>query len=558
MVAFESTHKTYLYETIVKDVFKQEELQELNKITQKDLAWIFDFKTLSLDKKFLTAFVSAFEDAFSDVESFQVCGMESGAIPFVSAIALLSPKCKNAFYIRKSSKKHDLAHLIEGKPAEGLPLIIVDDLINRGGTVQKQLAILKDVQQKPEAVFTILRFRDKEDYREAFGDSLRIESVFELNDFQSSLGLSNKHDKATKPLTKGAWEFAWRLKLSSSNPYYVVPKSGIVCDDEKIYVGTDTGYMYAVSRDKGEIVWGSKIDFGTMGKSIFSTPALYKDRLYFGAYDGNLYCLDTSTGKRVWVFMDGDWIGSSPCVSADGKVVYVGLEFGLINKRGGVAAVGATTGRALWTYYEMSGLTHASPAVSIKLGVVVCGCNDNFIYCLDRKSGKLKWKFETKGEVKYSSVFDEKRRIVIVASMDGNVYCLSTDTGDVYAIFSAVGAFYSTPFLHQDCVFIGSLDKWVYCFSLKIKEMIWKFETKGRIFASPVVYKNSLFIGSNDGRLYEIDTVRGEAISAIQLSDRIVNRVVVSEEKGAKVIYIGTHGCELYKYIENKNGGVKE
>lgn len=544
--------KKNIYTEIVNSAFIKNGIFTVDSNVQsKNPMWVMNFKTLSTDKRFLESFVAIFEERFKDVSELQVCGMESGALPFIAALSLLSPRCKNAFYIRKSAKKSDLAKTIEGVIQKDLPIIIIDDILNSGNTVKKQTVVLEEQGFIPHAVFSILRFRESTYYEVLFSKKVYMESIFELNDFTRELKVNNFMPSKVDTPSYHRWESVWKVKLSKNNPYYVFPKSAPVIDDENIYVGADDGSVAALLLKTGDIVWQQRlVTFGENGKRIFSSLALSKGNLFFGAYDGNFYCLDVKTGKRNWVCMDADWIGSSPAVREDGNVVYIGLEFGLFKKNGGVVAVDVQSGKTLWQYYEMSGLTHASPAVSTALGVVICGCNDNFVYCLDQKTGKLLWKYETGGEVKYGAIFDEKKKMVIIGSMDGCVYCLSTITGEVVMKFSAQAGFYSNAVLYNDTIIIGSLDKNIYCFDMKTKTELWRVATRGRIFASPVVHKQSIFIGSNDGSLYEIDAKTGKVISLIQLSERIVNKVIIKEEKGERFIYIPTHACELYKFRE--------
>lgn len=544
--------KSYLRERIINKAFVKDEVGLLDEFTQRNMNWVMNFKSLSMDKLFLEAFVVLFDETFKEFNRVQVCGMESGALPFVTAIRLHSKICISAFYIRKSAKKSDLAKMVEGEILKDVPIIIIDDLINDGNTVKKQLTVLESLGFESSDLFSLLRFRENKDYESVFGKIFKVKSVFDLNDFTSELGVINKNNQTSHLPNFYAWEGLWKIKLSKHNPFIVVPKSAPVADEKYVYIGSDDGGMRAISKLDGKVIWEMKIPFGGGGKRIFSSPALYKDNIFFGGYDGTFYCLDAVTGKRRWLFMDADWIGSSPVVSPIGDAVYIGLEFGLFKKRGGVAAVDIKTGKLLWGYYDMTGLTHASPAISLKLNVVICGCNDNFIYCFDRKKGDLLWKFETQGEVKYAAVFDEKRKLVIIGSMDGGIYCIHTETGELYHLFETRGAFYSNPILFEDKVIIGNLDKKIYCFNLSKKKEVWAIETKGRVFASPVKHKESIFIGTNEGAVYELNVHTGKVISLIQLTERVVNKIIIEEEKGKRVLFVPTHACELYKFEENK------
>jgi outer membrane protein assembly factor BamB len=543
-----------LFTIIRTHVYKEDAVREISRNSRdKEIAWMFDFKSQALSKKFLEEYARCFWEVFGNEKKVQIGGMESGAIPLITGVSLFAPSNVQvqSFYIRKSRKKSDLANLIEGEIDPNVPIVLVDDILNKGRTTRKQLAILEERGYKVSAVFTCIRFYDVSAYQEFIDKGIKIVSIFELNDFSSVLPVKNKVEEENKsPVPHYVTEY--RLTLTNKpNLYLVLPKSGPVLKDDYIYMGVDDGTFYCITKQDGSIVWTYKVMFGSRGKRIFSTPVVYKDVVMFGAYDGNLYCLDRFTGKRRWVFTDADWIGSSPSVDEGRGIVFVGLEFGLIDKRGGVVAVDITSGKALWKNYTMTGLTHASPAFNKKHTMVVCGCNDNHVYAFNAKNGDILWKYETKGTLKYGALFDDSRNFAIIAGMDGGVYVLHMKDGSLYHRFEARFGFYATPVLVGDKIIIGSLDKLVYCYNLVTKKTDWTFETFGRIFASPAVHKKSVFIGSNDGRLYEIDIESGKNIAVVQFSERIVNRIVIDSgtDNGTHIqhLYVATHVGELYK-----------
>ncbi len=546
-----------LFNLIKENVYKTEEIQEVSRNSQEiPMSFIFDFKSQGLSKVFLEEYSKHFWETFQGdgYADIQIGGMETGAIPLIAGVSLFAPSTKNvsSFYIRKSRKKSDLANLVEGDVREGVPIVLVDDLINNGRTMRKQIAILEERGHKVNAIFTCLRFRDVSAYQDLIDKGIQVASIFELNDFSQVLPVKNLQSSKHKSEYAEKYTTISKLTLTNKpNLYMVVPKSGPVIADDYIYMGADDGNFFCVSTHTREVVWRYKVLFGTAGKRIFSTPVVYKDVVMFGAYDGNLYCLDRFTGERKWVFMDADWIGSSPCIDERKGVVFVGLEFGLFKKRGGVVAIDITSGKALWKNYTMEGLTHASPSYNRKTNSVVCGCNDTYMYAFNARTGDILWKHKTEGEVKYGAIFDDKRGAVIFGSMDGRVYVLSMKDGTSMYTFEARFGFYSTPVLYKDTVIIGSLDKRVYCFSLSSKETRWVFETAGRIFASPFLDGERVFIGSNDGRLYELNAETGTLVSSIQFTERIVNRIAIEHTKeGKRILYVPTHTGELYTVVE--------
>jgi outer membrane protein assembly factor BamB len=58
------------------------------------------------------------------------------------------------------------------------------------------------------------------------------------------------------------------------------------------------------------------------GNAVESSPAVADGYVYVGSWDGNVYCLDASTGVKVWNYTTGGLVESSPAVA--GGYVYVG------------------------------------------------------------------------------------------------------------------------------------------------------------------------------------------------------------------------------------------
>lgn len=542
---------------IIKDhVFKTTEIREISRNGSGiEKPWIFDFKNQSLSPIFLKEYARCFWEKISMefVGPIQIAGMEAGAIPLITGVSLLKPSEieVNCFYVRKSRKKSDLANIIEGNVLPGKPIILIDDILNSGSTMKKLITVIENCGGKVAAIFVCIRYRDLSAYHDFIEKGIYVYSIFELNDFKNVLPVENKTSSVT-PIPQDCYTIDYRLRLTKSPNFYLVnPKSGPVLADDHIYLGVDGGIFYAIDAESGKPAWTYSIPFGTLGKTIFSTPAIYKDNVLFGAYDGNFYCLDRATGKRRWVFLDADWIGSSPTVDPKNGIAFIGLEFGLLTKRGGLVAVNIASGNTKWKVYSIPGYVHASPAYFEKYDIVVVGSNDGHMYAFEASDGTLLWKYKCDGEIKYGATFDAQRDLVIFGTMNGGLYALQVKTGKLYHRFNAQFGFYATPAIHGDCVIIGSLDKRIYCFNLTTKEVSWIYETSGRVFASPLINGHSVFIGSNDGRLYELDTTTGTPLAIVQFTERIVNRIALKQlSDGRRVLYVGTHAGELYKLTE--------
>lgn len=548
------TPKEKLKSILESRIYDKTSLKQLSLPDSPTEWWIFNFKSAFFEKEIAKLIAELFWEMLPQhldkTKPFAIGGMESGAIPLVSALVLNSPPDVSAsgFFIRKSRKKTDLANIIEGEITEEAQVVIVDDILNRGSSFNKIHTVLEAENRRVSVYFSVVRYRDPSFYESKKSDGTTHITLFELNDFEKSLGLNNLVDETLfKP--KFTHDLMWGLQLGNPHPYYVIPKSAPLLFDGTIYQGVDDGTFYAIDSKTGETRWTYGILFGAHGKRIYSSPARYKEKIIFGAYDGNLYALNIKTGAKEWIFFDGDWIGSSPAVADDLGLVYIGLEFGLIRKKGGVVAVNAETGESVWTYYEMTGLTHASPAYSKAHKIVVCGCNNGKIYGFDAKTGTLRWEVQTDGEVKYSAVFDDQKGMVYIASMDGNVYALKIKTGEVVRKYATLAAIYANPVLYKNTLIVGSLDKNIYCWDTMTGKELWVHKTHGRIFASGLIHEDRLYIGSNDGWLRVIDPANGKLLGKIVLPERIVNKIQVKDS----VVYIPTHMCQLLAYTEKLN-----
>lgn len=524
--------------SIVENVF-------LRKIDRPDMDWIFDFRRVTLTPDFLNLYVSTFFEKFAN-KNIQVCGLESASISLISAIILESSKKDinlNGFFIRKSKKKHDLYKDIEGVPNSN-PIVIVDDILNTGTSILKQIKVLKENNLKVDTVFTILRFRDLDFYDFLSKENIKIVSLFELNDFKEELNIQNlKVKENLKPLQ---YKIEWKASFGKTAWKHVITKSQPVLNKGKLYFGTDSGLFYCIDAETGKTIWDYKVWFGSDEKMIFSSPIVYDGKVFFGAYDGNFYCLDANTGKKIWVYSDCDWVGSSPCVSIKNNFVYIGLEYGLWKKRGGVAALDINTGKEKWKDIHES-LTHCSPFVTDKNNLLFCGSNDGIVRIYNSISGDKLKEIITDGDIKMSFSENEEGTMVSFGSFDSFVYFVNTKSLEVVDKFKTFEPIYSNQVWEKEFVYITSLDKRLYKYDVKNKKLVWEFLTGARVFSSPILYGEFVYIGSNDGRMYRINKETGKITGYIQLSERIVNSPVFLDEKN---YFVKTFANEIYKISE--------
>lgn len=510
------------------------------KSESKEMRWLFDFRAIMLSPEFLEAYTEVFWQRYERDLPFQVAGLETAGIPLVTAIVMKGIERGtpvNGFFLRKSRKREGLMKIIEGTCTDER-VILVDDLINSGSTFNRQALVLADAGKPISDAFALVRFRAPAAYEELVQAGIRLHTIFSLDEFGCDLLSPDAPE-----VPKDSFETLWRVSYGKPSFEHVVAKSAPAIDDARIYIGSDDGIFSAFAQETGERLWSYEIGSHPQGKGIFSSPALHADHVYFGAYDGSVHALDAKTGAALWKFSEADWIGSSPSLAPDLGLLFIGLEFGLVGQRGGIAAVKLSTGERVWCA-RTPALTHGSPLYIRAERMVVIGSNDGVVYAYEATTGKELWHLATRGDVKYRPAYDEKRRLVLVTSFDGTVYAVRAQDGILAFVLPMAGPSYATCCIHDDTAYVASLDKHVYAIDLETGKERWAFQTRGRIFASPIMAEGSLWIGSNDGCLYELDPDRGALRSFFQTSERIVNAVCYNRK--TRRFFVPTVSNELY------------
>ncbi|MFA5352044.1 MAG: PQQ-binding-like beta-propeller repeat protein [Candidatus Gracilibacteria bacterium] len=536
-----STPKTRLFEIIsTKSVILGESGENIVSTKNVKSKWLLDLRRTFMDAEGLELSAQLFWRQMQRKFPFQVGGLEAGSVPLVAAILLEGRRqgfITNGFFIRKERKPHGRQQLIEGI-LDKHPIVVVDDLFNGGGTLNKVVVALAEMRRKVAEAFVIV------DYENPIGEKLLHEKKIKLNSIfaLSDLGLSKS---SPKPKQISKFEYGWRFAPLELGHFHVVPKSSPALDTEKIYFGSDASIFWALSQKTGKPVWSFQAGRDRQGKGIFSSPALHRGRVYFGSYDGNVYCLDTKSGKELWRFAEAEWVGSSPAIAADLGMLFIGLEHNVAGKKGSIVALDLETGKKVWDYTVKEWL-HGSPTYCCEKGLVAIGTNDSIFYLFRAKDGKKLWEFHTSGPIKYAPTFDLKRNSVIFGCHDGRVYILDLDSGKELWSIQTGDVIYSTPLIVGDRCFVTSTDKKLYILDLIKKKLLKEVRVAGRILATPVALGNKIYFGATDGRVYELDSRKLEITGSIQFPERITNAIRYSLKR--KTFYALTYDNQLFSF----------
>jgi len=120
----------------------------------------------------------------------QIGGLELGAVPVVTAVALVShlkayPVA--AFFVRKTVKEHGARELINGYLTDGSETLIIDDVTTTGGSILKAVAA---VAEKKCVVRKALSIVDREEgaTEELARSGIQLFSILRKSDFADGIG----------------------------------------------------------------------------------------------------------------------------------------------------------------------------------------------------------------------------------------------------------------------------------------------------------------------------------------------------------------------------------
>lgn len=501
----------------------------------KGLAWLVDLRQLFLRPAFLDAFATLFWERYADRAPLQIGGLATGALPFVTALVMEGHKrgieC-NAFIVRKERKESGMCNQIEGDLSER-PVILVDDLLNSGSSVERVQLALKQLDHSITEAFFIIDFvrQSAREYLESEGISAH--SVFTADDF--SLPTTS-----VSTWVEPTIEIEWVFTPDNPNYSFNFPNSTPVCDDTHVYFGGSDQFFYALEQESGECVWRFRV--GKTPKSILSSPALHEGVVYFGAYDGNVYAIHGQTGTPVWAHTESDFIGSSPTIAPDLGLLFIGAEYATDGNRGALLALSLDEGQTLW-WMPVQEFLHGSPVYLPDRKEVAIGTNDGFVMLCDAQSGKVKWRFRTGGPIKHSLAYDQERGLLCFGSFDKHIYGVDVETAEERFCIPTENIIYSTPLIVEDRLFCPSTDRSMYVINLDSGEIAKKVPSFGKLYSSPSLIDGLVYWGGNDGLLRGVNPKTCSRRQWIRVAERLLSHPVKGK---SGLIFINGAGSTLY------------
>ena len=254
-------------------------------------------------------------------------------------------------------------------------------------------------------------------------------------------------------------------------------------DATSVYIGDDQGIFHAVDRATGKRRW----KVVTEGE-IVGGAQVVGERVIFGSHDGFLYCHAAESGERIWRVETFGPVNGTPCVA--GQYTFTtGCDKPIL--RVFDIEQGKQTAEV-----PIEGLLLASAAVVN--GILYFGTDQGSVFALDWKNNKVIWEFEVANrDQQMRSSPAVSAEVVIVGSRDKHVYCIDRKSGELRWSFQTRAKVDSSPVIVDDRVFFGADDKNLYALNIADGSEAWKHYARQSISGSAAVAENHLVIGTD-------------------------------------------------------------
>ena len=179
--------------------------------------------------------------------------------------------------------------------------------------------------------------------------------------------------------------------------------------------------------------------------------------------------------------------------------------------------------------------------------VVYAPALEGFLYCLNRHSGNVVWKYrsiDNPDEKEFAPGFKAAPLVTIdtvyAGDEDGILHAVDRWTGERRWQFTTNAEIAGCVALWEDRLVLASHDWGLYCLSLDGEEL-WKFETNDRINCTPAIADHFTFVAGCDSLLRVVDLEKGTEVLGVEMGDYLIASPAVVGD----MLYVGSHGGEV-------------
>ncbi|MBR3197492.1 MAG: PQQ-binding-like beta-propeller repeat protein [Methanobrevibacter sp.] len=274
-----------------------------------------------------------------------------------------------------------------------------------------------------------------------------------------------------------------------------------------------------------------------MESPVHSSPAIYKDYIYYVSSDGILKAIDMETGEEEWNLDLEAKTNSSPIIHSNR--LYIGCEDGL-------KAVNINSHKVVWDY----DCDNVASAPVYHDDIIYFGSDDGHLYGVN-EDGKVKFDKKLGDELRTSPIVVDNT--IYVGSTGGKMYSIDTDESKNWE-FTTGDEILSSPAYVNKTIIFGSTDGSVYCLKKSDGDLEWKVDLNDKVISSPTVdgHDNNVFIGSDEGNMTCLDVRDGTVKWSHSTGDKVQSTAAIKDN----LVAFGSNNG--YLYVLNKYTGAEE
>lgn len=176
-----------------------------------------------------------------------------------------------------------------------------------------------------------------------------------------------------------------------------------------LYVGFSDGSLVALNSKTGTQQWEILLNRNTKFRDIDASPVIDKDFIYINSYDDHLYCISKNKGEIIWKSKLGGY----------GTPLLMGEYIISTSSKGDLTSLKKVDGTIVWQYKTNNGIV-TDPV--LMRGLVVAGESQGSLLFLDALTGKLKASFEPGRGILSKPTINLDKNLAYFISGEANVY----------------------------------------------------------------------------------------------------------------------------------------
>lgn len=368
----------------------------------------------------------------------------------------------------------------------------------------------------------------------------------------------------------------WSFQPGERYGRVIIHSSPTVVDDQ-IYIGAlnniltlAKGYVYCINAATGREAGSAPLKPGDRLwrfsandalKPVFSSASVANGRIYIGEgyhQDQNcrLLCLDAASGQLIWSRPTASHVESSPCI--DGSRVYFGAgDDGIICVDESVLEAspdGPPSPRTIW---QVRGY-HVDADPLLVGDLLYAGCvvgdieRELCALAVDIRTGQIAWKTPAPLPVPASPAYANGRVFFGLGNgkmtedadnPQGAIWCLDAKTGARLWQVDVASSVLGVPVLDKEHVYFGARNGFCYCLNQQDGAVVWKKDLKSPISASLVLAGGKIYGLTVDGKVFALAAADGQEIwKLLELQEHADDQAVSSPmlAKGKLFVAVGS------------------